>query len=174
MRLILSDVHLVCRSCIPEVFCQENADGDIFGIIPCMKISRRMFIGGAAAFAPFSRLLLAADAKPQEIYVYAWHDAFACQGHVREMATRDAPEAFEETRRLLKAPNGHTATIRFKDYTFVVFPQFVGAKGFLGWDEYEKRVASGKRGASDSYDIYFERGAKSRLKPGYLKVERFR
>ena len=85
--------------------------------------------------------VFAGGAKPQEIYVYAWHDAFAYQGHAREMATKDAPEAFEETRRLLKAPNGHTETIRFKDYTFVVFPQFVGATGFLGWDEYEKRVA---------------------------------
>ena len=85
--------------------------------------------------------VFAGGAKPQEIYVYAWHDAFAFRGHEREMAERDAPEAFDEVRRILKAPNGHTETVRFKDYSFVVFPQFVGNKGFIGWDEYEKRVA---------------------------------
>ena len=79
--------------------------------------------------------------KPGEIYVYAWHDAFAYKGHAREMAVPDAPAAFEDVRRLLKAPNGHTETVVHKGYTFVVFPQFVGAKDFIGWDEYEKRIA---------------------------------
>ena len=90
----------------------------------------------------FDEVYAGAEKKPGEIYVYAWHDAFAYKGHAREMATRDAPEAFEETRVLLKAPNSHTDIVVHKGYTFVVFPQFVGCKGFIGWDEYEKRVAA--------------------------------
>ena len=89
----------------------------------------------------FDEVFAGAEQKPGEIYVYAWHDAFAYKGHAREMAVRDAPEAFEETRVLLKAPNSHTDTVVHKGYTFVVFPQFVGSKGFIGWDEYEKRIA---------------------------------
>ena len=89
----------------------------------------------------FDEVFAGAEQKPGEIYVYAWHDAFAYKGHAREMAARDAPEAFEDVRRLLKAPNSHTDTVVHKGYTFVVFPQFVGNKGFIGWDEYEKRIA---------------------------------
>ena len=90
----------------------------------------------------FDEVYAGVEKKPGEIYVYAWHDAFAYKGHAREMAVRDAPEAFEDVRRLLKAPNSHTDTVVHKGYTFVVFPQFVGSKGFIGWDEYEKRVAA--------------------------------
>ena len=79
--------------------------------------------------------------KPREIYTYAWHDAFAFKGHAREKAYEDGPAAFEEVRRLLKAENGHTDVVTVKGFAFVVFPQFVAGKGFLGWEEYEKRVA---------------------------------
>ena len=90
----------------------------------------------------FDEVYAGAERKPGEIYVYAWHDVKGYKGHAREMAVRDAPEAFEEVRRLLKAPNSHTDTVVHKGYTFVVFPQFAGDEGFIGWDEYEKRVAA--------------------------------
>ena len=82
------------------------------------------------------------DYKPQEIFTYAWHDAYAYKGHARDQAVPDAPQAFEDARVLLEAPNGHTATVEFKGYTFLVMPQFTGAKGFLSWDEYEAKVAA--------------------------------
>jgi len=78
--------------------------------------------------------------RPQEIYAYAWHDAFDYLNHPRDQVVADAPEAFEAVRDHLKAPHGHTAEIRLKDYTFLVMPQFTGAKGFLSWADYEKRV----------------------------------
>lgn len=80
--------------------------------------------------------------KPQEIYAYAWHDAFDFQGHPRDAVVKDSPVAFEEVRKLLEAPHGHTAEIRLRDYTFLVMPQFTGAKGFLSWEEYEAKVAA--------------------------------
>jgi len=80
--------------------------------------------------------------RPQEIYAYAWHDAFDYLGHARDRAVPDAPEAFEAVRRHLKAPHAHTAEIKFMGYTFLVMPQFTGCRGFLTWEDYEKRVAA--------------------------------
>lgn len=85
--------------------------------------------------------VFAGGPKPREIYTYAWHDAFSYKGHAREKAYEDGPAAFEDIRRILKAENGHTDTVTVRDFAFVVFPQFVTGKGFLGWEEYEKRVA---------------------------------
>lgn len=97
-----------------------------------------------AAYATYRRVFDKAFAdgpKPREIYACAWHDAYAYKGHPRERSYADGLEAFEEVRRLLKAENGHTDVVTVKGFAFVVFPQFVTTKGFLGWDEYEKRVA---------------------------------
>ena len=79
--------------------------------------------------------------RPQELYAYAWHDACSYLGHPREQVVADAPQAFEDVRKHLKAPNGHTAELRLGGYTFLVMPQFTGSKGFISWAEYERRVA---------------------------------
>ena len=97
-----------------------------------------------AAYAAYRQVFdeaFAGGPKPREIYTYAWHDAFSYKGHAREKAYEDGPAPLEDIRRILKAENGHTDTVTVKDFAFVVFPQFVTGKGFLGWDEYEKRVA---------------------------------
>ena len=97
---------------------------------------------GYQAYRQVSKEVFGSDYKPKEIFTYAWHDAFAYKGHARDQAVPDAPQAFEDARVLLEAPNGHTATVEFKGYTFLVMPQFTGAKGFLTWAEYEEKVAA--------------------------------
>ena len=104
---------------------------------------------GYQAYRQVSEEVYGADYHPQEIFTYAWHDAFAYQGHARSMAVADGPAAFEDARRLLKAPNGHTAEIDFKGYKFLVMPQFTGAKGFLTWEEYEAKVAAACKATPD-------------------------
>lgn len=100
---------------------------------------------GYEAYRQVFEEVYAGGAKPREIYAYAWHDAFGYKGHPRGSEVEDAPEAFEDVRRLLRAPHGHTAEIRFKGYTFLVMPQFTGSKGFLSWAEYEEKVAAACR-----------------------------
>ena len=97
---------------------------------------------GYQAYRQVSKEVYGSDYKPQEIFTYAWHDAYAYKGHARDQAVPDAPQAFEDARVLLEAPNGHTAPVEFKGYTFLVMPQFTGAKGFLTWAEYEEKVAA--------------------------------
>ena len=97
---------------------------------------------GYQAYRQVSKEVYGNDYKPQEIFTYAWHDAYAYKGHARDQAVPDAPQAFEDARVLLEAPNGHTATVEFKGYTFLVMPQFTGSKGFLTWAEYEAKVAA--------------------------------
>ena len=104
---------------------------------------------GYQAYRQVSEEVYGTDYHPREIFTYAWHDAFAYQGHARSMAVADGPAAFEDARRLLKAPNGHTAEIDFKGYKFLVMPQFTGAKGFLTWEEYEAKVAAACKATPD-------------------------
>ena len=96
---------------------------------------------GYAAYRQVFDEVFAGGAKPREIYAYAWHDSYAWKGRPRSETAVHAPEAFEDVRKLLKAPNAHTDIIRIKGCTFLVFPQFTGQKGFLSWQEYESRVA---------------------------------
>ena len=97
---------------------------------------------GYQAYRQVSEEVYGSDYRPKEIFTYAWHDAYAYKGHARDQVVPDAPQAFEDARVLLKAPNGHTATVEFKGYTFLVMPQFTGCKGFLTWAEYEEKVAA--------------------------------
>lgn len=78
--------------------------------------------------------------RPKEVYVYAFHDICNYKpgsgwnvGH--------AAAAFEDMRRLLEAPNGHTASFVWKGLPFAIFPQSTGHKDFLTWEDYEKTVA---------------------------------
>lgn len=84
----------------------------------------------------------AGTAHPREIWTYAWHDSFEFRkGVPRADTEKYSAEAFEEVRRLLKAPNGHTEQFAFHGYPFVVFPQHVGFPGFITFREYEEIVA---------------------------------
>ena len=108
-------------------------------------IADHFYPTGYQAYRQVSDEVYGSDYSPQEIFTYAWHDTFDYMNHPRNQAVADAPVAFEEVRKLLKAPNGHTAEVHFKGYVFLVMPQFTGAKGFLTWDEYEAKVAAACR-----------------------------
>lgn len=149
MRLgVMTDTHVgkTVESCgrlrmALELFKARGAEL----IINNGDIADHFYPTGYEAYRKVSDEVYGADYRPQEIFTYAWHDAFDYKNHARDQVTKDAPVAFEEVRRLLQAPNGHTAEVRFKGYTFLVMPQFTGASGFLSWDEYEARVAAACR-----------------------------
>ena len=44
-----------------------------------------------------------AERRPKELFVYAWHDAYAYKDHPREAAAKDSPEAFADMERLIGA-----------------------------------------------------------------------
>ena len=142
---VMTDTHVgkTVESCARvrqalELFREQGAEL----VINNGDIADHHYEDGYRAYRQVFNEVYASGPKPQEIYAYAWHDAFDFRGHPRDQVVADSPEAFEDTRKLLEAPHGHTAEIRFKDYTFLVMPQFTGSKGFLTWDDYEKRVAA--------------------------------
>ena len=149
MRLgVMSDTHVgkTVESCgrlrmALELFKAKGAEL----IINNGDIADHFYPTGYQAYRQVAEEVYGSNYAPQEIFAYAWHDAFDYHQHTRDQVVSDAPIAFEEVRRLLKAPNGHTAEVRFKGYTFLVMPQFTGSKGFLSWDEYEAKVASACR-----------------------------
>lgn len=108
-------------------------------------IADHFYPTGYVAYRQVSDEVYGADYRPQEIFTYAWHDAYDYKNHPRDQAIAYGQAAFEEVRKLLKAPNGHTATVECKGYTFLVMPQFTGHKGFLSWQEYEDKVAAACR-----------------------------
>lgn len=79
--------------------------------------------------------------KPKEIWTYAWHDAYAWNDRPRSEVYDHAAEAWPDLKKDLRIPHGHTDAFVFGGYTFLLFPQFVGMKGFLSWAEYEKKVS---------------------------------
>ena len=149
MRLgVMTDTHVgkTVASCARvrmalELFRQKGAEL----IINNGDIADWHYPTGYQAYRQVSNEVYGSDYRPQEIFTYAWHDAYAYNGHTRDKVVQDAPQAFEDARVLLEAPNGHTAEVDFKGYTFLVMPQFTGAKGFLSWAEYEAKVAAACR-----------------------------
>ncbi len=78
--------------------------------------------------------------RPKEVYVYANHDM--CEYRPGDgWKIENALPAFEDMRRLLEDPNGHTCSFVWKGLPFAVFPQDTGVKGFLTWKDYEAAVA---------------------------------
>ena len=86
-----------------------------------------------------------ADRRPQEIFVYAWHDAFDYKGHPRGDATKDAPEAFGNMQRLIKSPNGPYAADEIKGFPYVVIPQFYGRDGLVDWKRFDKMLSDAEK-----------------------------
>ena len=86
-----------------------------------------------------------AERRPQELFVYAWHDAYDYKGHPREACTRDAPEAFADMQRLIKSPNGPYAEGEIKGFPYVVIPQFEGREGKLDWDRFDKMLSAAEK-----------------------------
>ena len=78
--------------------------------------------------------------RPRELFVYAWHDAFDYRNHPRGDAGKDAPEAFAEMQRLIKAPNGPYAEGEIKGYPYVVIPQFY-ENGTVDWKRFDRMLA---------------------------------
>ena len=88
---------------------------------------------------------LPADRRPQELFVYAWHDAYDYQGHAREESTKDAPEAFADMQRLIKSPNGPYAEGEIKGFPYVVIPQFYGRDGKVDWKRFDKMLSAAEK-----------------------------
>ena len=86
-----------------------------------------------------------AERRPQELFVYAWHDAYDYKGHPREDSTKDAPEAFADMQRLIKSPNGPYAEGEIKGFPYVVIPQFEGREGKLDWDRFDKMLSAAEK-----------------------------
>ena len=82
-----------------------------------------------------------AERRPKELFVYAWHDAYAYKGHPREDSTKDSPEAFADMEKLIGATNGPYAEGEIKGYPYVVIPQFYGTGG-VDWARFDKMLAA--------------------------------
>ena len=82
-----------------------------------------------------------ASRRPQELFVYAWHDAFDYKNHPRDAAKRDAPAAFADMQRLIKAPNGPYAEGDVNGYPYVVIPQFY-ENGTVDWARFDRMLAA--------------------------------
>ena len=78
--------------------------------------------------------------RPKELFVYAWHDAYAYKDHPREAATKDSPEAFADMEKLIGATNGPYAEGEIKGYPYVVIPQLYGTQG-VDWRRFDKMLA---------------------------------
>ena len=81
-----------------------------------------------------------AGKRPKELFVYAWHDAYAYKDHPREAVTKDSPEAFADMEKLIGATNGPYAEGEVKGYAYVVIPQFYGVQG-VDWQRFDKMLA---------------------------------
>ena len=81
-----------------------------------------------------------AERRPKELFVYAWHDAYAYKDHPREAAAKDSPEAFADMERLIGATNGPYAEGEIKGYPYVVIPQLYGSWG-VDWKRFDKMLA---------------------------------
>ena len=86
-----------------------------------------------------------AERRPQELFVYAWHDTYDYKGHPREVSTSDAPEAFADMQRLIKSPNGPYAEGEIKGFPYVVIPQFYGREGKVDWDRFNKMLSAAEK-----------------------------
>ena len=86
-----------------------------------------------------------ADRRPEELFVYAWHDVYDYKGHPREESTKDAPEAFADMQRLIKSPNGPYAEGEIKGFPYVVIPQFYGREGKVDWAKFNKMLSAAEK-----------------------------
>ena len=82
------------------------------------------------------------DRRPQELFVYAWHDAYDYKGYPRGDATKYAPEAFGDMQRLVKSPNGPYAEGEIKGFPYVVIPQFYGRDGQVDWKRFDRMLSA--------------------------------
>ena len=93
-----------------------------------------------------------ADRRPQELFVYAWHDTYEYKGHPREASKGDAKEAFADMQRLIKSPNGPYAEGEIKGYRYVVIPQFY-ENGTVDWARFDRMLTAAER-ASDGKPVF--------------------
>ena len=115
-------------------------------IVNTGDIADHFYPKGYAAYRQvFEEVYAGAAERPRQFFVYAGHDdiGYGTSNKRWSDATTvaQAPQAFEAVQKLLNAENGHTCTMDHKGYKFVVFPQYVGFKGFITFAEYEKRIA---------------------------------
>lgn len=142
---VMTDTHVgkTVKSCVRvrqalELFRELGAEL----VIHNGDIADRHYPEGYRAYRQVFEEVYSHAPRPKEIYAYAWHDVWCYHDHSPSQVSADAAEAFEAVRKYLEAPHGHTAEIKIGGCIFLVMPQFTGAKGFISWAEYERRVAA--------------------------------
>lgn len=142
---IVTDTHVVPdpESCRPvqaawELFRRERTDavfnlGDIADLFD--ETAYRNY--RAAVDAAF----VSGAWKPDELYVWASHDAFGYKGSTNRAVPPDRHDAFAEAARLLRSPNGEWAEREWKGYPFLVFPMYLDLSEYRGRYEETIRLA---------------------------------
>ena len=70
--------------------------------------------------------------NPEELYVWAFHDAYGYRGHLADGTPPRRHEAFADAARLIGSPNGEWAERELKGHPFLVFPQFLELSEYRG------------------------------------------
>ncbi|MDD4025167.1 MAG: hypothetical protein PHN85_04505 [Kiritimatiellae bacterium] len=85
--------------------------------------------------------------KPQEIYVWAWHDVYEWNGpRVRESTAEQRKACYADVAKRLGIPHKMTDKITVKGYTFLVFPQWTGDIEYGG----KRGAAARERAVADA------------------------
>ena len=94
-------------------------------IVNCGDIADQFYPTGYQAYRKvFNGVFPDRRKRPQELYVYAWHDAYAYKDFGRNTSAC-WKEAFAEVKAYLEAPNEPYSEGVFKGIPFLVFPQFI-------------------------------------------------
>ena len=75
--------------------------------------------------------------KPDELYVYAWHDAYDYKGSI-DRGVPHYVEAFADTERLLGATNGQFCAREYAGFPFLVVPQMLRTREMR--EQFERMV----------------------------------
>ena len=97
-------------------------------IVNCGDIADHFYPTGYQAYRKvFNGVFPDKATRPQELYVYAWHDAYDYKDFGRD-THKCWKEAFAEVKAHLEAPNEPYSEGVFKGLPFLVFPQFLDFK----------------------------------------------
>ena len=109
-----------------EVFRKNGAEM----IVNCGDIADHFYPSGYRAYRKVFNGVFAGQAnRPEELYVYAGHDAIFYKNFERD-CRKCWREAFAEVKTLLEIPNDPYSEGVFKGIPYLVFPQFVDFKRF--------------------------------------------
>jgi len=126
----MTDTHIgktreSCRSMKMAVELFRKFDVDV--VINNGDIADHYYPTGYEAYRAIMDETFAGAKKPQEIYVWAWHDVYEWNGpRVRESTAEQRTACYADVAKRLRIPHKMTDKIMVKGYTFLVFPQWTG------------------------------------------------